>query len=166
MLLSEATPQMMAQWKTIRMEYQDRLRANRKSGAAVAAYLAEKYPVQLLQDKRAAQVVTSNVLNNRPFAQKLPAGTAPCPVACHVENTGAGKALYEKQDLVFSGLRIFVGIDLTTGYFCVEGSSDLWDELYAFRGLDEQDLQNDYCVAEYVSCLKKRGMLEQTLRGT
>lgn len=164
MLLSEATLEMVAEWKTIRMEYQDRLCANRKSGAAVAAYLAEKYPVQLLQDKRSEQVVISNVLNNKPFAQKLPAGAAPCPVAYHVKNIGEGKALYEEQDSVFGGQRIFVGIDLTTGYFCVEGSSELWDELYVFRGLDEQDLQNDYCVAEYVSCLKKRGMLEQMLR--
>lgn len=56
------------------------------------------------------------------------------------------------------------GIDLTTGYFCVEGSSRLWDELYVFRGLDETDIQNFYCVAEYISNLKKFDQLESVLR--
>ncbi len=37
----------------------------------------------------------------------------------------------------------------------VEGSSELWNELFAFRGLDEEDLKNYYLVAEYISCLKQ-----------
>ena len=31
----------------------------------------------------------------------------------------------------------------------------LWDELCAFQGLDEADLQNSYCVAQYISLLEK-----------
>ena len=41
-----------------------------------------------------------------------------------------------------------------SGFFCVEGSSLLWDELYVRRGLDRQDLQSPYCVAEYLACLQ------------
>ena len=39
----------------------------------------------------------------------------------------------------------------------------LWDELYAFQGLDETDIQNFYCVAEYVSCLKRFGLLDKII---
>lgn len=163
MLLCEATEQMALEWKEVRMQYQDRLHANRKPGAAVAGYLIGRYPVEQLQNETAAQVVTGNVLANKPFADKLPVGASPSPVTYFVQSTGTGKALYEKQDPAFKGQQIFVGIDLTSGYFCVEGSSALWDELYACRGLDEADLQNDYCVAEYISCLKKFGLLEQVL---
>jgi len=37
----------------------------------------------------------------------------------------------------------------------VEGSSMLWDELCAFQGLDAKDIENYYCVAQYISCLKR-----------
>ncbi len=49
---------------------------------------------------------------------------------------------------------IFVGVDLATGYFLVEGSEQLWDELCAFSGLDERDLENYVCVGLYLDCLK------------
>ena len=56
----------------------------------------------------------------------------------------------------FRGRPIFVGIELLSGFFCVEGSSLLWDELYVRRGLDRQDLQSPYCVAEYLACLQRQ----------
>lgn len=59
--------------------------------------------------------------------------------------------------------RIFVGIDLTTGYYTVEGCTMLWDELCAFQGLDEKDLQNYFCVAQYINSLKRFGLLEAVL---
>lgn len=31
----------------------------------------------------------------------------------------------------------------------------LYDELCAFQGLDEKDLDNYFCAARYVTCLKK-----------
>ena len=45
----------------------------------------------------------------------------------------------------------------------VEGSSQLWDELFAFRGLDDDDLTDFYLVAEYISCLKKFDTLDRVL---
>ena len=63
---------------------------------------------------------------------------------------------------------IFIGVELETGYFLVEGverstgefcaekTERLYDELVAFRGLDEKDLGNFYLVAEYVGATKMR----------
>jgi hypothetical protein len=84
-------------------------------------------------------------------------------VAFLVEDSAAGKDLYAAQEDVFSGCGIFVGVDLVTGYFHVEGSGLLWDELYAFRGLDAMDIQNYVCVAQYILCLKRFGLLEDTV---
>lgn len=36
----------------------------------------------------------------------------------------------------------------------VEGSEEIWDDLLAFRKLDEQNLTNFFLVAEYVRCIK------------
>ena len=46
----------------------------------------------------------------------------------------------------------------------VEGSSLLWDELYVFRGLDEQDLENYVCVAEYIACMRRFSLPMQPVR--
>jgi len=56
-----------------------------------------------------------------------------------------------------------IGIDLVTGFYYVDDDENLWDELCAFRGLDEEDLKNFYCVAEYVNCLKKFNRLDEVL---
>lgn len=53
--------------------------------------------------------------------------------------------------------RIFVGLDLASGYFQVEGSTMLWDELCCLQGLDEKDLQNAVIVAQYILALRRFG---------
>lgn len=164
MLMQEPTPEMVEKWKRIWMEYKDKLLPNRKSGAEVVDYLTNKYPLRELHDVKATQVVINNVVNNKQFADKLPIGTTPSAVTFIVQNTGTGKVLYENQDEIFKGNSIFVGIDLNSGYYCVEGSSMLWDELCAFQGLDKSDLQNYYSVAEYISCLKRFRLLENILK--
>ena len=40
----------------------------------------------------------------------------------------------------------------------MEGSGELYDELIAFRGLDDRDLENFYLVAEYVAAAQKFGV--------
>jgi len=96
-----------------------------------------------------------NVLKNEPLREKLPEGVEPNPVAFYLENEGEGKKIYQNQDEMFKGRKIFIGVDLASGYFMVEGSSMLWDELCAFQGLDAKDIENYYCVAQYISCLKR-----------
>ncbi len=163
MLMQEATPEMLEAWKATWNEYKDILLPNRKEGADIVAYLSNNYSVIETYDKEALQMVTENILNNKPLAEKIPVGKTPSPVAFFVKNSGKGKTLYENQDEVFKGIKIFAGVDLISGFFCVEGSSMLWDELCAFRGLDEKDLQNPYCVAEYISCLKRFGLLNKII---
>lgn len=163
MLMQKATPEMIEKWKEVWNEYKDKLRPNRKPGKEVANYLKNKYFLKELHDDTAKQVVINNILYNKPYADRFPVGAEPSIVISVVENKGNGKFLYENQDEIFKGNNIFVGIELQSGFFCVEGSSILWDELYAFQGLDEKDIQNYFCVAEYISCLKKFGLLEVVL---
>lgn len=163
MLTQEATPEMVETWKEVWNKYKDKLLPNRKSGKEVLEYLKNKYPLEEQQNDNAKLVVINNVLDNKAYADKLPIGAKPAPVTFIVKNESSGKFLYENQDEIFKGNNIFVGIDLESGFFCVEGSSLLWDELYAFQGLDEKDIQNYFCVAEYISCLKKFGLLESVL---
>ena len=54
--------------------------------------------------------------------------------------------------------RIFVGVDAATGYFYVEGSEELWDELFVYRGLDELDLRNFALTGQYVDLCRRRGL--------
>ena len=81
----------------------------------------------------------------------------------YIENSGAGKILYEKQDEIFQGIKIIVGIEYETNFFMVEGSSLLYDELTAFHGLDERELLNYFIVAQYISCLTEFGMLDSII---
>lgn len=155
MLMQEITPDTIEKWKSVYEEYKTQLKPNRKTAEQLIEYLKQKYPVKEITDNRLKQVVTGNVLQNDCFAEKLPADKDPKAIGFAIQNTGAGKALYEKQDAQFNGESIVVGIEIVTGYFMVEGSSMLWDELFAYRGLDSMDLKNFYLVAEYINCLKK-----------
>ncbi|MFL0252582.1 hypothetical protein ACJDT4_19395 [Clostridium neuense] len=155
MLMQELTPKMIEEYKEIWNEYKDKLYPNRKSGKEVVEYLKNKYLLKELHDDNARLTVIDNVLHNKPYAEKLSIGAKPHAVNFFIEDEGNGKFLYENQDEIFKEGNIFVGVELESGFFCVEGSSLLWDELYAFRGLDEKDIQNYFCVGEYISCLKK-----------
>lgn len=155
MLIQKATPKIIEEYKEIWNEYKDKLLPNRKSGKEVVEYLKNKYPLEELHDDNTRLTVIDNVLYNKPYADKLPMGAKPHAVTFIVENEENGKFLYENQDEIFKGNNIFIGVELESGFFCVEGSSLLWDELYAFRGLDEKDIQNYFCVGEYISCVKK-----------
>ena len=163
MLMQKPDPEMIAEWKETFREYQPLLPPNRKPASELLLYLQQKYPVTELYDETMRQVVEQNVLENDCHAGKLPAGKSPSARVFLVENTGAGKSLYENQDELFRGTKIFVGIEMETGFFLVEGSSRLWDELFAYQGLDEEDLKIFYLVAEYVACRKKAGTLEEIL---
>lgn len=158
MITQEPTLEMVEEWKAVWKEYKDQLKPNRKSGQELLDYLLSAYVLTEITDKTAVDVVSYNVTMNKHYAEKLPPGTEPFPKTYYVENAGSGQTLYAQRDALFKDTeRIFVGIDLTTGYYLVEGSSLLWDELCAFQGLDESDLQNFACTAQYIACLQKLG---------
>lgn len=141
--MKEPTPEMIEAWKSTWEEYKDKLSPNKKSGTTeIRKYLVATYPLKEIYDDKAKKTVIDNVLLNKPFAEKLSNGKEPSAATFFVKNTGKGTSLYEKQDKQFKGQEIFVGIEIEIGYFCIEGSSLLWDELFIYRGLDEKDIQN------------------------
>ncbi len=154
---------MVKEWNITYDTYRPLLNPNNKTAVELIAYLTQKYPVTELTEERLKQVVRDNVLLNVCHAKKLSAGKTPVAKVFLIENTEAGTYLYENQDDLFKGIQIIVGFDLETAFFLVEGSSLLWDELFAFRGLDEDDLTNFYLVTEYISCVQKYSVLENVL---
>lgn len=157
------TEEDIAHWKEVFAEYHTRLKPNRISGEQLRDYLTAHYPAQPMQNAELDQVVSGNILANECYARVLPEGVSPKPACYQLAREGTAAQLYASQDALYAGSDIIVGIDLVSGYFLVEGSSLLWDELYAQRGLSEDELSNYYCVAEYVSCLSRFDLLEQAL---
>lgn len=159
MLTHKAKKAEIAEWKKTFESYKGLLQPNRKSGGEIARYLCERYPVRPIFEEKALDVVRENVAENEHFRKKLSEGALPHPVTFFVERSATGGRLYEDKEEIFKDVEeIFVGIDLETGYFCVEGSGELYDELIAFRGLDDRDLENFYLVAEYVAAAQKFGV--------
>jgi len=156
MLCIEPTPEMLAEWRVIHQKYRDRLTPNRRSGTELIAYLLARYPLTEFKDAYAASIVSDNITENPHSAAKLPAGTPPRPRTFWLENQGTGARFFTDDPIYRDQTRIFVGIDEVTGEFHIEMSHLLWDELFAFRGLDEEDLQNCYLVAEYLACREKQ----------
>lgn len=159
MITEQLSQEKIRLYKNLWNEYHTKLKANRKTGEDVMNYLLSKYSLIRIEDNKAEKVVIDNVLQNIVNAEKLPFDKKPDPVAFYIEKKGNGIILFEEQDEIFKGENIFVGIDLSSGYYCVEGSSLLWDELCVFQGLDEIDLENYVKVAEYILCLKRFNML-------
>lgn len=165
MLMQEPTPEMIEGWKKVWDEHKDFLKPNRKSGQELLDYLSQKYILTEIHDKKASDAVHYNVTMNQCWAEKLPRGTVPIPKTYFLENEGNGEIFYRnenKDPIEFLGgdiTRIFVGIDLASGYYMVEGSSMLWDELCAFQGLDQVDIRNCFSVAQYIASLRRFGML-------
>jgi hypothetical protein len=165
MLTRKVSPELIREWKDTSATYRPLLNPNKKTGNDIVAYLTGKYPARELPTGSLNEVVSDNVLLNDCNARKMPAGKTPEVVGFIIENTGAGKHLYENQDEFFRGMSIIAGVELHTAYFIVEGSSLLWDELFAFRGLDDEDLTNYYLVAEYVACLRRFDQLDRVMAG-
>lgn len=169
MITSMPDEKTLAQWKAVWRQYKNQLRPNRKTGQELVEYLQAHYPLTEIEDSAAAQAVYDNVVMNAPFAEKIPAGEKPVPRTFFLENAGAGARFYRDEnrdpfELWGAAIeRIFVGIDVTTGFYMVEGSTLLWDELDAVRGLDAADLENFVCVAQYIASLQRMNWLDKVL---
>ena len=133
-------------------------------------YLSQKYVLTEIYDREATDAVCFNVTMNKPRAEKLPGGAISQPRTFFLENMGNGGIFYKNKnkdpEAVWGGdiTGIFVGIDTASGYFMVEGSTMLWDELFAFQGIDEADIQNPYCVAHYIAFLKRFNKLQEVIK--
>ncbi len=156
MLCIEPTPETLGEWRHIHQKYRSRLSPNRKSGAELIAFLQSRYVLTEFEDPYASSIVSDNITENPHSAAKLPEGTLPRPRTFWLENAGAGTKFFTDDPIYRDQTRIFVGIDEVTGEFHIEMSHLLWDELFAFRGLDADDLENCYLVAEYIACREKQ----------
>ena len=163
MLMQEPTPERIKHWQKVYAYFRPLLRPNRKSGSQIVDYLNHRYSLKKIYSDEWKEVVSFNVLNNQHNKAKLPEGKSPHPMIFMIMRRNAGLQLYEEQDQCFLKEDIYVGVDSHTGFFHVEGSSMLYDELVAWRGLDEDDLNNYYLVAEYIECLERFGLLGKTL---
>lgn len=136
MLISEATPEKIAEWKQIFEENHSTMKPNRKNGNEVIQYFREKYPHKTFDNIEFQEIVAQNITKNEFSCNKLPNGVSP-----NIQS-------YQTDD-------VLIGIDLVSGEFHVECENinkcvPIYDDLFVYRGLDEEDLKNFILVAEYV----------------
>lgn len=169
MITQKPTPEILTEWKKAFEQYKDFLQPNRKSGTDLLDYLQSKYSLTEIMDEAVLTVISENVSRSALFAEKLPAGQRPLPKAFYLENIGNGHKFYRSENKDSLDLwggeitKIFVGVDLSSGFYMVEGSTMLWDELCAFQGVDEKDLENYVIVADYISALQRFGKLDSVI---
>lgn len=147
MLTTEPTPAMVAEWKNVFEMYHSVLKPNRKSGDEVDRYFREKYPHQPFDNAEFREIASLNITENDHFRNKLPKDTLP-----KIQSYRTGDVL--------------VAIDLCTGEFHVESENiedviPIHDDLFVYRGLDAEDLENFFLVAEYVKLSKMERQYEQ-----
>ena len=143
MLTQAPTRTMIREWQKIFQENKDRLTPNRKTGAAVDTYFREKYQPQKLTHPEFAHIAKDNLLQDDHHRSKLPCGASPKIAVYGIDNQS-----------------ILVAIDLVTGFFQIESKhiarmAEIYDDLFLYRGLDEQDLENFFLMAQYVLLSKK-----------
>ncbi len=155
MIFGPASKEMVCEWRKTHAKFKDKLHPNRKSGKEVLEYLQNKYLLNEINEKKAFNAVCETVLNNEFQKQKLPSDSQPEPKTFILKNEGNGKTIYDNQEDIWESCPIFIGVDLSSGYVQVEGSCLLYDEIFAFQGIDEFDMENCVRVAEYINCIKK-----------
>lgn len=136
MITSEVTPGMLEEWKRIFDLHRSKLSPGRKRGVEVDDYFRNKYTYQILDSPRFKNVVGHNIMENEHSRRKVPKRMKP---DIHTYRVGD----------------VLVGIDTVSGEFCVECEEiekaiPVYDDLFVYRGLDEDDLKNYVLVAEYV----------------
>lgn len=143
MLTSKPTPDMINSWKRIYCDNRERLKPNRKSGVQIDNYFRKKYMPDSFDSYEFREIVKENIMLNKFSKDKLPVGEMP-DIRCYKIDKGS----------------VIVGIDLVTGFIHVEcrdvsKMEEIYDDLFVYRGLDENDLTNYFLVAQYIQCLEK-----------
>ena len=142
MLTTKPTAKLIEEWKRIYDENYMKIKPNRRSGTEVNQYFCKKYLPDALTSPKFTEVVKRNILLNESNREKLPPGASPQIVTYKIDNPS-----------------VLVGIDLVTGYFHIESEnisrmSEIYDDLFVYRGLDEKDIENFVIVAQYIQCNK------------
>lgn len=141
MLTREPTKEMLEEWKKIYAQYRDILKPNRKNGREVEAYFTVRYEHKIADEQGLKDAVYQNIMGNKFLKDKLSPGKTPNIVTYNAKGA-------------------YIGIDRESGYFQVEREEiekarPIYDDLFLYRGLDEQDLQNPFLVAEYIKLSRR-----------
>jgi hypothetical protein len=117
-------------------EFHDQLTPNRKSGAEVEKYLVSHWHGQPSEDPELVSKLTDTLTKEDEFS-KMP--TDPGALSMRVYQVNNTKVVLEE----------------TTGAFLVSGDeidekAKIWDDLFLYRGLNEEDLSNPFLVGTYV----------------
>lgn len=137
MITKKLTNQDISDMKRIFEENRSSLVPCRKTGAEVDKYFRSRYSFEPFNDSDFIKIVEAGILENG----FLPEGARP------------DIRSYRMGD-------ILVGIDLSSGEFHVEAEDidkviPVYDDLFVYRGLGKDDLDNFVLVAEYVRLTKK-----------
>lgn len=123
------------QWAALYTDYRKTLSANRKSGKELEEYFLCKYEAEEYNDEAFVTECKRSIKFNLNFRKKLPEGKEPEIHAYKVEN-------------------VLVGIDIIGGNIHIYSEDigkmlSVYDDLFVYRGLDAEDLENPFTVAEY-----------------
>lgn len=155
MIFAPATQEKLLEWRKTHSKFKNKLSPNRKSGSEVLEYIKNKYILEELTEEKYLDIVSYTVTENDFNKQKLSENKLPVPKAFLLKNEGNGKYIYENQEEMWEKCPVYIGVDLESGFYIVEGSCLLYDEIYAFQGVDQYDIGNCVRVADYIECIKK-----------
>ena len=130
MIVSPVTPAQLTRWRTLWERHRASLAPNRIEGAALDAYVRERYAPAPYEDAVFRDVVRENV--------RAAEGDGAADIACYQTPEG-----------------VLVGIDRVSGAFHVECADigrciPVWDDLFVRRGLDAAALGNYVLVGQYL----------------
>lgn len=143
MLTTKPTVEMTQKWKKVFEDNHDKLFPNRKTGKEVDEYFKKNYEYEELDSPKHKEIVEYNITHSNHNKAKLPDDMMPEIAIYKIKNTD-----------------ILVGIDRVTGFFQIESKNtekmaEIYDDLFAFRGLDLMDIDNYFLVAQYIECTNK-----------
>ena len=155
MIFAPATKELLEEWKQTHSIFASKLKPNKKDAKSVVEFITDKYNVEWVLDENLLNGISDCIIANRFISQKLNNDSKPRIVAFTIIKDEKSYTLYNNQESMWEKCPIFVAIDLETGWLQVEGSCELYDELFAFQGLDKLDIENIVRVSDYISCIKK-----------
>ena len=150
MITALVSKEKMDKWKCYFEQYASSMRPNRKTGREIDEYFRAKYPYQVLDSGEFCAVVEENVMANEYFREKLPPGMRPQIKAYTVGN-------------------MYVGIDIESGEFhieCgeIEKAAPIFDDLFLYRGLDENDLKNLVLVGQFLELAEENNSIDMFIK--
>lgn len=131
MIISEVTREQLEKWQILHNFWKGRLTANRISGTELDEYFKEKYnPV--VNDNESFRMAV--YLNSKAYSPDA-------------DISDIRTYILENE--------VYVGIDISTGYFHVECEDitctvPVWDDLFIKRGLSFADMNNYVLTGQYL----------------